>query len=108
MSRPWVGRSLRRREDHALLTGSAAFMADLARPGTLHVRFVRATAAHADITSISLEGARRMPGIVAVVTADELGADLPPQPSTHDLGTRPTPYHALARGRTTAARCSTR
>ena len=75
--------------------GSARYMADLATPDTLRVGFVRSTVAHADIISIDTADAAVMPGVEAVLTA----ADFPglrPQPSTHRLGTRPTPYHALA------------
>ncbi len=95
----WVGKPLLRREDPALLTGWAKFLADLHRPGTCHVGFVRSTEAHADIVRIRTDEARAMPGVVAVLTADDLGLDVPPQPSTHALGNRPTPYYALARDR---------
>jgi CO/xanthine dehydrogenase Mo-binding subunit len=63
------------------------------------VGFVRSTEAHADIVRIRTDEARAMPGVVAVLTADDLGLDVPPQPSTHALGNRPTPYYALARDR---------
>jgi aerobic carbon-monoxide dehydrogenase large subunit len=94
----WVGKPLTRREDPALLVGAARFMADLATPDTLRVGFVRSPVAHADIASIDIADAAAMPGIAAVFTA----ADFPglrPQPSTHRLGTRPTPYFALASDR---------
>ncbi len=71
-------------------------MADIARPGTLHVSFVRSSVAHADITAVAVDDARAMPGIVAVLSAADFG-DQVPQPSTHELGTRPTPYFALAK-----------
>ena len=95
----WVGRPLRRREDRSLLTGKARFMPDLERPGTLHVGFVRTPVAHADIGSVAVEAARAAPGVVAVLTHSDLPDGLPPQPSTHELGTRPTPYYALAKDR---------
>ena len=74
-------------------------MPDLDRPGTLHVGFVRSPVAHADIASIAVDAARTAPGVVAVLTHGDLPAGLPPQPSTHELGTRPTPYYALAKDR---------
>ncbi len=95
----WVGKPLPRREDLGLLTGSSSFIPDLAEPGTAHVGFVRSTVAHADIVSIDVSAAQELPGVVAVVTAADFGDDQRPQPSTHELGTRPTPYHALARDR---------
>ena len=95
----WVGKPLLRREDPALLTGWAKYLADLHRPGVCHVGFVRSTEAHADIVRVRADAARALPGVVAVLTADDLGLDVPPQPSTHALGNRPTPYYALARDR---------
>ncbi len=100
----WIGRRLPRREDPALLTGGVPYLADLDRPGTLKVRFVRSTVAHARITDIETDAARAMPGVVGVFTAGDLAAVSPggvlaPQRSTHELGTRPTPYYALARDR---------
>ena len=95
----WVGQSLARKEDRSLLTGAARFMPDLAGPGTLHVGFVRSTVAHADLVSVDTERARAVVGILTVVTHGDLPDELPSQPSTHNLGTRPTPYYALARDR---------
>ncbi len=100
----WIGRRLTRREDPALLTGSVPYLADMRRPETLEVRFVRSTVAHAEIAGVQVEAARAMPGVIGVFTADDLasvspGKILTPQRSTHELGTRPTPYFALARER---------
>ncbi len=85
---------LPRREDPGLLTGAAQYIADLATPDTLRVGFVRSTVAHAEILSIDTSDAAVMPGIEAIFTAADF-PDLRPQPSTHRLGTRPTPYYAL-------------
>ena len=74
-------------------------MADLVDDKTLHVGFVRSTSAHADIVSVDVGEAKVMPGVEAVFTAVDLRDDLAAQPSTHELGTRPTPYFALAKGR---------
>jgi carbon-monoxide dehydrogenase large subunit len=67
-----VGTRLPRREDPALLTGEARFVADLAVPGVLHAALVRSPLAHARITSIDLGPALALPGVVAAFT----GADL--------------------------------
>src|SRR5436190_18627630 len=99
----WVGRPLPRREDPALLTGWARYLADLRRPRLAHVGFVRSTEAHADIVAVRCEDAKNAPGVVAVLTSADLarcdGSAVPPQPSTHNLWTRETPYYALARDR---------
>ena len=49
--------------------------------GTLHVAFVRSPHAHARLVRIDSRAARRLPGVVAVMTAaeaPELGASIPP------------------------------
>ncbi|MEM7749617.1 MAG: molybdopterin cofactor-binding domain-containing protein [Pseudomonadota bacterium] len=69
----WIGRSVERHEDAALLTGNARFMDDLGvAPGTLHAAFVRSPHAHAKIEKISASTALEIEGVHAVVT----GADI--------------------------------
>jgi 2-furoyl-CoA dehydrogenase large subunit len=72
---PWVGRSIPRVEDAALLTGRGRFIDDLGvRPGTLHAAILRSAHAHADIVSIELSAARRAPGVVAVLDGEDVKA----------------------------------
>lgn len=74
-SRPWVGRSIERVEDAALLTGRGRFIDDLGtRPGTLHAAILRSPHAHADIVSIDVEAARQAPGVSAVLTGNDIKA----------------------------------
>jgi len=73
---PWVGRSLRRREDERLLRGKGRYVADVSLPGQLHAVFVRSPFAHAAIGGIDTSAALTLPGVVAVLTA----ADVPPGP----------------------------
>ena len=71
----WVGRSIPRVEDSALLTGRGCFIDDLGvRPGTLHAAFLRSPHAHADIVSIDLSSARKASGVVAVLKGDDIKA----------------------------------
>ena len=70
---PWVGQSLRRVEDAYLLTGRGRFVADDDPPGTLHLAIVRSDAASATIESIDASAALALPGVVAVISADDLG-----------------------------------
>jgi 2-furoyl-CoA dehydrogenase large subunit len=72
---PWVGRSIPRVEDAALLTGRGRFIDDLGvRPGTLYAAILRSPHAHAQIVSIDSEAARRADGVVAVLTGDDIKA----------------------------------
>ncbi|HEX3862759.1 MAG TPA: molybdopterin cofactor-binding domain-containing protein, partial [Stellaceae bacterium] len=69
----WLGQSVERVEDAALLSGAGRYIDDLGvRPGTLDAAILRSPHAHADIVSIDAEAARAHPGVIAVVT----GADL--------------------------------
>lgn len=72
---PWVGRSIERVEDAALLTGRGRFIDDLGtRPGTLHAAILRSPHAHADIVSMDTSSAMRATGVVAVLTGAEIKA----------------------------------
>ncbi len=75
-----VGSRLLRREDPALLTGEARYVADLQVPGTLHAAFVRSTAAHARVTKVDLSAAAAMPGVVATFTGADLKDEWAPLP----------------------------
>jgi len=76
----WVGQSIERMEDAALLTGRGHYIDDLGvPPGTLHAAVLRSPHAHALISAIRTDTARAMAGVAAVITAAEvtrLGAPL--------------------------------
>src|SRR5690242_7774870 len=80
--RPFVGQSVRRVEDARLLTGASRFVDDLALPGTLHLVVIRSERAHARIDRLGLEAARALPGVAAVLTAE----DLPPSARAIQFG----------------------
>jgi len=68
-----VGRSVRRLEDPRLLTGRGKYAADFRLPRMLHGAVLRSPHAHARLGAIRPEAALAMPGVVAVVTAEDLG-----------------------------------
>jgi aerobic carbon-monoxide dehydrogenase large subunit len=80
MSAQPVGERTKRNEDPRLLTGQALFVDDVELPGMLHVAFLRSPYAHARLGRIDVSRAREMPGVVAVYTADDLGAYWQPGP----------------------------
>ena len=73
-----LGTRVLRTEDPAFLTRGARYVADLDDPrleGAAAVVFVRSQVAHGRIVSIDKGDAERMPGVVAVITATDLGMD---------------------------------
>ena len=86
-----LGNRVLRREDPALLTSGGTYVDDLDLPDAAFVTFVRSTMAHARIAGLDVSDARAMPGVLAVVTAADLGlADLgPAMPMYNASMTRP-------------------
>ncbi len=70
-----LGTRVMRTEDPELLTGTARYLADLPLDGRLHAVFVRSDVAHGVLREIHLDDARAMPGVVDVLTADDLGLE---------------------------------
>jgi carbon-monoxide dehydrogenase large subunit len=70
-----LGTRVLRVEDPDLLTGKGTYIGNLRVPGLTHAAFVRSPAAHARIGSIDVSEARRAPGVVAVLTAADLGIE---------------------------------
>ncbi|HET9489765.1 MAG TPA: xanthine dehydrogenase family protein molybdopterin-binding subunit [Methylomirabilota bacterium] len=68
-----VGRSVLRKEDHRLLTGRGKYAADFRLPGLLHAAVLRSPHAHSRLGAIRSKAALAAPGVVAVVTAEDLG-----------------------------------
>ncbi len=77
---PYIGRSLRRREDRRLLMGQGQFVADLVLPRMLHAVFVRSPSAHARIRAVDLTRAIAAPGVALALNGADLLQMLPPVP----------------------------
>src|SRR5207245_5621106 len=75
-----LGARIKRREDPRLITGTATYVDDIMLPGLLHVIFVRSPHAHAKVTAIDTEAARRAPGVAAVWTGEDVAARCGPLP----------------------------
>jgi 2-furoyl-CoA dehydrogenase large subunit len=72
---PWIGQSIARVEDAALLSGRGRFIDDVGvRPGTLHAAILRSPHAHAAIVSIDTATAKQARGVVAVLTGEDIKA----------------------------------
>ncbi len=71
-----IGQSVRKLEARAKVTGSAIYTDDLYRPRMLHAALLGSPYPHARITRYDTAAARALPGVRAVLTADDLPARL--------------------------------
>ena len=71
-SEKYVGGSVPRKEDPALVTGRANWTDNIKVAGMLHVALLRSPFAHARITNLDVSGALERPGVVAAFTGDDL------------------------------------
>lgn len=67
-----VGQPVRRKEDTRLVTGHGQYVDDLAFEGLVHASFVRTPHAHAVIREIDLAAAKSMPGVVGILTPEDV------------------------------------
>ena len=94
----YTGQSIKRFEDHRLLTGQSSFVDDMNRPGLLHALIIRSPHGHARIRSIDAAAATALPGVAAVVTAQDVPdiAQLPTRESSDADEMHPPRHPALA------------
>jgi carbon-monoxide dehydrogenase large subunit len=99
------GKSVLRVEDESLLKGAGLFTDDATLPGQANVCFLRSPHPHARIVAIDTKAAAALPGVIAVVTGDDLvSAGVKPLPLSADFKrpdgspTASPPRHALAVG----------
>jgi carbon-monoxide dehydrogenase large subunit len=74
MNAPLIGARVLRKEDYRFLTGSGQYTDDIELQGQTHAAFVRSPHAHATIRKISIDEAKRAPGVLAVFTGADLAA----------------------------------
>jgi aerobic carbon-monoxide dehydrogenase large subunit len=70
-----VGQPVRRHEDLRLLTGRGRYTDDITLPRMTHAFVLRSPMAHAHIKGVDASAARRMPGVLLVLTGDDVRAD---------------------------------
>lgn len=100
MATKFVGTPLKRKEDPRLITGQGAYVDDLKIPGALHCAILRSPHAHARIKEIRTEAAKARPGVVAVVTGEDLRGKVGGVPCGWNYpGIRLPPHPVLALGK---------
>jgi carbon-monoxide dehydrogenase large subunit len=101
MSAKHFGARVTRLEDPALVAGRGRFVDDVKLPGLLHACFVRSPHAHARLRGCDARPALVMPGVYAVLTADDLPEPMRSTPLPMLLPnpalTAPRTQHVLAR-----------
>lgn len=63
-----------RLEDQRMLTGRGRYVSDWNLPNQAYAHFLRSDRAHAEIVSIDTSGAEAHPGVVAVLTGEDIGS----------------------------------
>ncbi len=75
MSATGIGAPVRRKEDHRFITGKGRYTDDVNRPGQTYAYFLRSPHAHAEIRGIDAKAALKMPGVLAVLTGEDIAQD---------------------------------
>jgi carbon-monoxide dehydrogenase large subunit len=73
----FIGSAIERVEDLRFLRGKGQYVDDLARPGQWHAAIVRSPVAHGRLRSVDARAALAMPGVNAVLTAQDIGTPIP-------------------------------
>lgn len=73
-----VGAPIKRTEDPRLLTGNGEYTADRKPDQALHLAFLRSGQPHARIVRIDAAAAQEAPGVVALLTAEDIVEDFKP------------------------------
>jgi len=68
------GKSVHRLEDQQLLLGAGVYANDVSLPAQSHLVFLRSPYPHANITRLDTTAAQAMPGVLAVVSGQDLKA----------------------------------
>ncbi|HWV95649.1 MAG TPA: xanthine dehydrogenase family protein molybdopterin-binding subunit [Xanthobacteraceae bacterium] len=70
-----IGASVLRKEDRRFTTGKGRYVDDIKLVGMTHAQFVRSPHGHARVKSIDASAAEKMPGVVAVLTGQQIVDD---------------------------------
>jgi carbon-monoxide dehydrogenase large subunit len=67
-----IGQPVPRKEDATLLRGQGRYTDDINLPGQVYAYMLRSTVAHGRIKSIDTSAAKRLPGVLAVLTGEDI------------------------------------
>jgi carbon-monoxide dehydrogenase large subunit len=94
----YIGKVVPRPNLERLMQGRGLYVSDMELPRMGHVVFLRSPHAHAKIIGIDATTARRLPGVIAVVTGPDLANVISPWVGvlSHLKGLKSAPQHAIA------------
>jgi len=93
MATKLLGERIKRKEDPRLIQGRGHYVDDIKLGGMLHMAFARSPYGHARITAINTEAARNAPGVVAVLTSDDVKGKLGQVPCAAGMKGLKVPDH---------------
>src|SRR3954467_12675570 len=102
---PHIGESVRRKEDYRFLTGSGQYTDDINLPNQRYAVFVRSPHAHANLKSVDVSRAEKMPGVAKVFTGKDVEGKMGGLPcgwlitSTDGTPMKEPPHPILAQGK---------
>jgi len=67
-----MGKSMKRKEDARFIAGKGRYIDDIVLPGMLYLAIVHSPYPHAKILKVNKEAALAIPGVLAIITADDL------------------------------------
>ena len=93
----WVGKTVSRQEDERLLRGIAHFVDDFDLANTLHMAVARCPYPHARVLSINVDAARKLDGVVSILTGRQVAERSSPLTVLRPLpGVPALPFFAMA------------
>jgi carbon-monoxide dehydrogenase large subunit len=96
----YVGARTKRKEDPRLIRGMSTYVDDVKLHGMLHVAIVRSPHAHAQLKGIDAAAALKLPGVVAVFTAQDVQDKVGSVPCAAQIPDLKIPKHpVLATGK---------
>src|SRR5215218_8863735 len=72
-----LGAPIKRGEDPRLVTGAGSYLEDIAMQGMAYLVFARSPHAHARISRLDVSAARSSPGVIAVLSGEDVASALP-------------------------------
>lgn len=93
------GTRMKRKEDARMITGMGTYTDDIKFPDMMYAAFLRSPYAHARIRSVKTEKAKELPGVVEVLTGNDLKDKMSPIPTAWNLPNadlKHTPYYSIA------------